>query len=112
MSCEGTNSLLMQGAEGIHSVHRRRSLSGRCYSLSKEGLSSHTSREVHSVQTRKSLSKAGKSPHRKWMHERYCDLRLTERGARSMRASALIDLAEEPLRSKGYLALALMPLCI
>ena len=24
-----------------------------------------------------------------------------------MRASALIDLAEEPLRSKGYLALAL-----
>lgn len=116
MSCEGTNALLMQGVEGILSVHRRHSLSGRglcsakCgYSLSKAKLSTHQSRKVLSVQTRKSLSKAGKCAHRKWMRERYCDLSLTERGARSMRASALIDLAEEPLRSKGYLALALCP---
>ena len=116
MSCEGTNALLMQRAEGIHSVHRRRSFSGRClysakcgYSLSKVKLSTHQSRKVLSVQTGKSLSKTGKSPHCKWMRERYGDLSLTERGARSMRASALIDLAEEPLRSKGYLALALCP---
>lgn len=116
MSCEGTNALLMQRAEGIHSVHRRRSLSGRClysakcgYSLSKVKLSTHQSRKVLSVQTGKSLSKAGKCSRHKWICERYGDLSLTERGARSMRASALIDLAEEPLRSKGYLALALCP---